>query len=117
MIQRNEASIYLLGWGVPTFDAFYTLQSLVRSVGAGSDGNFNLGRFSDPQLDAVIERVAKETDGKTRNALIETALLREREAISHIPLHNQVIPWAMKANVDLPHRADNQVDWRAVRVR
>ena len=117
MIQRNEASIYLLGWGVPTFDAFHTLQSLVRSVGAGSDGNFNLGRFSDPQLDAVIERVAKETDGKTRNALIETALLREREAISHIPLHNQVIPWAMKANVDLPHRADNQVDWRAVRVR
>ena len=31
MIQRYEASIYMLGWGVPTFDALYTLQSLVRS--------------------------------------------------------------------------------------
>ena len=47
MIQRNEASIYLLGWGVPTFDAFYGLHGrLVRSPGAGGDGNFNLGRFS-----------------------------------------------------------------------
>ena len=34
MIQRYEASIYMLGWGVPTFDALYSLQSLVRSVGA-----------------------------------------------------------------------------------
>jgi peptide/nickel transport system substrate-binding protein len=34
MIQRYEASIYMLGWGVPTFDALYSLQSLTRSVGA-----------------------------------------------------------------------------------
>ena len=62
MIQRNEASIYLLGWGVPTFDAFYSLRSLVRSPGAGGDGNFNLGRFSDPQMDALIERRKKKPD-------------------------------------------------------
>ena len=35
MIQRYEASIYMLGWGVPTFDALYSLQSLTRSVGTG----------------------------------------------------------------------------------
>lgn len=85
MIQRNEASIYLLGWGVPTFDAFYSLQSLVRSPGAGGDGNFNLGRFSDPQMDALIERIKKETDATTRNQLIEQALIKEHELVSHIP--------------------------------
>ena len=116
MIQRNEASIYLLGWGVPTFDAFYSLQSLVRTVGAGGDGNFNLGRFSDPQQDALIERIRKETDLPTRNVLIEKALLADHELISHIPLHNQIIPWAMKKTVDLPHRADNLVEWRALKV-
>ena len=116
MIQRNEASIYLLGWGVPTFDAFYSLQSLVRSPGAGGDGNFNLGRFSDPQQDALIERIRKETDLPTRNALIERALLQDHALVSHIPLHNQVIPWALRKNVELPHRADNRIDWRVLKV-
>ena len=116
MIQRNEASIYLLGWGVPTFDAFYSLQSLIRTVGAGGDGNFNLGRFSNPQQDALIERIRKETDLPTRSRLIEQALLADQQLISHIPLHNQIIPWAMKKTVDIPHRADNLIEWRAVKV-
>ena len=52
----------------------------------------------------------------TRNRLIEQALLADHELISHIPLHNQIIPWAMKRAVDIPHRADNLIDWRAVKV-
>ena len=116
MIQRNEASIYLLGWGVPTFDAFYTLQSLIRSPGAGGDGNFNLGRFSDPQQDALIERIKKETDATTRNGLIEKALIQDHALISHIPLYNQVIPWAASQKVDVLHRADNRIDWRVLKV-
>ena len=116
MIQRNEASIYLLGWGVPTFDAFYSLQSLIRSTGAGGDGNFNLGRFSNPQQDALIERIKKETDAGTRNGLIEKALVEDHALISHIPLYNQVIPWAATQKVDLPHRADNRIDWRFLKV-
>ncbi len=116
MIQRNEASIYLLGWGVPTFDAFYSLQSLIRSSGAGGDGNFNLGRFSNPQQDALIERIKKETDTATRNGLIEKALIADHELISHIPLYNQIIPWAATQKVDIVHRADNRVDWRILKV-
>jgi peptide/nickel transport system substrate-binding protein len=116
MIQRFEASIYMLGWGVPTFDALYSLQSLVRSVGAGGDGNYNVGRFSNPQLDALVERIKAEVDQKTRNQLIEQALVLSHQDVSHIPLHNQVIPWAMKKNVELTHRADNRIDMRGVKV-
>ncbi|HMM84467.1 ABC transporter substrate-binding protein [Azohydromonas sp.] len=116
MIQRYEASIYMLGWGVPTFDALYSLQSLVRSVGAQGDGNYNVGRYSNPQMDALVERVKKEVDQKTRNELIEQALLLSHQDVSHIPLHNQVIPWAMKTSVELVHRADNRIDMRLVKV-
>jgi peptide/nickel transport system substrate-binding protein len=116
MIQRYEASIYMLGWGVPTFDALYSLQSLLRSVGAGGDGNYNVGRYSNPQMDALVERIKKETDTKTRNDLIEKALILSHEDVSHIPLHNQIIPWVMKKNVDVVHRADNRIDWRLVKV-
>jgi peptide/nickel transport system substrate-binding protein len=116
MIQRYEASIYMLGWGVPTFDALYSLQSLVRSVGAGGDGNYNVGRYSNPQMDALVERIKKETDATNRNDLIEKALELSHQDVSHIPLHNQIIPWAMKKNIDVVHRADNRLDWRLIKV-
>lgn len=116
MIQRYEASIYMLGWGVPTFDALYSLQSLVRTVGAQGDGNYNVGRYSNPQVDALVERIKQEVDQRTRNSLIEQALLQTHQDVSHIPLHNQVIPWAMKKGVTLYHRADNRIDMRAVKV-
>ena len=116
MIQRYEASIYMLGWGVPTFDALYSLQSLVRSVGAQGDGNYNVGRYSNPQMDALVERIKQEVDQKNRNALIEQALLLSHQDVSHIPLHNQIIPWAMKKNIELYHRADNRIDMRGVKV-
>ena len=116
MIQRFEASIYMLGWGVPTFDALYSLQSLVRSVGAGGDGNYNVGRYSNPQMDALVERIKKETDLVNRNDLIEKALLLSHQDVSHLPLHNQTIPWAMKKNVEMVHRADNRIDWRLVKI-
>lgn len=60
MIQRFEASIYMLGWGVPTFDALYSLQSLTRSVGTGGDGNYNVGRYSNPRMDIIVDRVKVE---------------------------------------------------------
>lgn len=102
---------------MPTFDALYSLQSLVRSVGAGGDGNYNVGRYSNPQMDALVERIKVEVDLKNRNDLIEKALLLEHQEVSHLPLHNQVIPWAMKKSIDVVHRADNRLDWRLIAVK
>jgi len=116
MIQRYEASIYMLGWGVPTFDALYSLQSLVRTVGQGGDGNYNVGRYSHQRMDYIVDRVKVETDIPVRNRLLTEGLQLSNDTVSHIPLHNQVIPWAMKKNVDLVHRADNRLDWRGIKV-
>jgi len=116
MIQRYEASIYMLGWGVPTFDALYSLQSLVRTVGAGGDGNYNVGRYSNPRMDYIVDRVKVETDLPVRNRLLTEALQLSNDTVSHIPLHNQIIPWAMKKNIDVVHRADNRLDWRLIKV-
>lgn len=116
MIQRNEASIYMLGWGVPTFDAMYSLQSLVRSVGQGGDGNYNVGRYSNPKLDQIIDRAKMENDPLIRTRLLTEALELSNSDVSHLPLHNQIIPWAMKKNIDVVHRADNRLDWRLIKL-
>ena len=116
MIQRNEASIYMLGWGVPTFDGLYSLQSLVRTVGAGGDGNYNVGRYSNQRMDYLVDRIKAETDAPVRSRMLTEALQLSNDTVSHLPLHDQVIPWAMKKNVELVHRADNRVDMRTVKV-
>jgi peptide/nickel transport system substrate-binding protein len=116
MIQRHEASIYMLGWGVPTFDALYSLQSLTRSVGTGGDGNYNLGRYSNARMDYVVDRMKTETDEPVRKRLATEGLQLQNDTVAHIPLHNQIIPWAMKKGIDLVHRADNRIDWRLIQV-
>ena len=116
MIQRHEASIYMLGWGVPTFDALYSLQSLTRSVGTGGDGNYNVGRYSNQRMDYVVDRIKTETDLPVRNRLLTEGLQLQNDTVAHIPLHNQVIPWAMKKNIDVVHRADNRLDWSLIKV-
>jgi peptide/nickel transport system substrate-binding protein len=116
MIQRFEASIYMLGWGVPTFDSLYSLQSLTRSVGQGGDGNYNVGRYSNQRMDYVVDRIKTETDLPVRNRLLTEGLQIQNDTVAHIPLHNQIIPWAMKKNIELTHRADNRLDWRLIKV-
>jgi peptide/nickel transport system substrate-binding protein len=116
MIQRSEASIYMLGWGVPTFDALYSLQSLTRSVGQGGDGNYNVGRYKNERMDYLVDRVKVETDAPVRTRMLTEALQLSGETVSHIPLYDQVIPWAMKKKVELVHRADNRVDMRLVKI-
>jgi peptide/nickel transport system substrate-binding protein len=36
--------------------------------------------------------------------------------IHHVPLHRQVIPWAMRQNVEVVHRADNWVETRWIHI-
>src|SRR5690625_5739533 len=73
-VQSNDSSAYLFGWGVPTFDALYTLQSLIHSPGEGADGSFNFGGYSNPQVDEFINQIKVEIDEDNRNAAIEEVL-------------------------------------------
>jgi peptide/nickel transport system substrate-binding protein len=111
-IQRDDSSIYMLGWGVPTLDALYSFQSLLRTRDTGpGNGIWNFGRYSNPQMDALIDRMQSES-GEGRQAAIREALRLYREDVPHIPLHHQMIPWAMRGNVSIPHMANNQPYFR-----
>ena len=107
-VQNFDSSAYLLGWGVATFDAQYSLQSLVRTRTSGADGNFNFGRVSDAKVDQLVDAMKTETDVAKRSALIREALVRTRDEYLYVPLHHQLRPWAMKTGVTTLHRADDR---------
>ena len=107
-VQNFDTSAYMLGWGVATYDAQYSLQSLVRTRTTGADGNFNFGRVSDPVVDRLVDGMKTETDVAKRNAMIREALVRTRDEHLYVPLHHQLRPWAMKQNVETLHRSDDR---------
>jgi peptide/nickel transport system substrate-binding protein len=115
-ILNFDSSAYLLGWGVATFDAQYTLQSLVRTKTSGADGNFNLGRVSDPKLDTTIDAIKIATDPKGRDALLREGLVTTRDQHYYVPIHHQLRPWAMKKSVTTVHKADDRPESRYARV-
>lgn len=117
-IQNFDSSFYMLGWGVPTFDSQYALQSLLHThVPKAADGDYNLGRYSNPQVDAAIDRLKTEVDGKKRAEIAREVTQIHMADVGHIPLHHQVIPWAMRSNVSVVHRADNRLTIKWVKVQ
>lgn len=115
--QNFDSSLYLLGWGVATYDAQYTIQSLVRTRTTGADGNFNFSRISDPVVDRLTDAMKSETDVAKRNGMIREALMRIKDEVLLIPLHHQMRPWAMKAGVTTIHRSDDRPEARFTTVK
>ncbi len=116
-VQNFDSSAYLLGWGVATYDAQYSLQSLIRTRTSGADGNFNFGRVSDAKVDQLVDAMKTETDVAKRNAMIREALVRTRDEHLSMPLHHQLRPWAMKAGVSTVHRSDDRPEARFTSVK
>ncbi|WOP15503.1 ABC transporter substrate-binding protein [Ottowia sp. SB7-C50] len=109
-IQKFDVSAYLLGWGVATFDALYSLDSLISTVDpkGGAAGNFNCGRMSNPVVDNLIQQIKTEMDEKKRNGMIQEVLQTVKNDYNYLPLHDQIRPWAMRKGVTTLHRADDR---------
>ena len=108
-LQRFDTSFYLLSWGSITFDAFYTLQALLAThagdQGAGGDSNY--GRYTNPKMDALLTKIKVEMDMKKRDLLIHEALLLNNSDVATLPLHQPVIPWAMRKNIEAVFAPNN----------
>jgi len=106
ILSRNT-SFYLLGWTPGSYDSHNPLFALMATPGAGGQGQFNLGSYSNAKLDELTKAIATETDVAKRMAMISEAMKIHQDEIGHIPLHQQALAWAMKKNVDTVQLADN----------
>jgi peptide/nickel transport system substrate-binding protein len=113
----REVSFYLLGWTPGTYDSHNPLFSVMSTPGEGGRGQFNLGWYSNAKLDDLTRAIGSETDQGRRQAMISEAFRLHADDIGHIPLHQQMLTWGMKRNVELVQRADNfnYLKWVVVR--
>ncbi|HEX3403811.1 MAG TPA: ABC transporter substrate-binding protein [Acetobacteraceae bacterium] len=113
---KFDTDFYLIGWTPATYDAHNPLYSLLGTRNGGR-GEVNYGGYSNPALDDLIDRIGVETDQAKRNAMIDDAARILQKDVATIPLHQQVIVWAAKDNVDLAQLADNFFPYRYVTVK
>jgi len=118
-IEQFDTSFYLLSWGsAVTSDALYTLNALLHSAGAkgSGDGDFNLGRWSNDEMDRLIADIKVQLDPAKRNEAIRQALVLAAREMPVVPIHQQLIPWAMRRNVTATFSPVNTVYFYRARV-
>ncbi|MGB0497829.1 MAG: ABC transporter substrate-binding protein [Rubricella sp.] len=106
-IQNRETDFFLLGWGVPTLDSHYIFSFLMQT-----GGSWNATGYSDPELDALVEAMAVETDIPARTAMIEEAWDIVMEDLPYTVIHHQVLAWAYRDGVTIPMAADDTPRFR-----
>lgn len=95
----------MLGWGVPTLDSHYVFSFLTK----GADKGWNGTGFNDPEINKAIDQIEIETDFGKRDALISKVWTKMKDNVNYLPLHHQVIVWAMNDRIDVPIVADDGV--------
>jgi peptide/nickel transport system substrate-binding protein len=103
---RQEFSAHLIGWGSNP-EGSHPLRNLSatwsRERGWGAS---NRGRYSNPQLDAMIEQALSELDDAKREKILIDAQRLAMEDVALIPLHIQTNIWAMRRSLAHTPRAD-----------
>ncbi len=112
-LQNGESEFYLLGWGVPTYDSEYAF-SFLHHTRTGRFGTWNSTRYSNPDLDKQIEGLSSEVDIAKRNAAIAEIWKVLQDETIYVPLHDQLLAYAMKADLDVPVSPDNVVHMKFV---
>ena len=103
---KLDTDFYLLGWTPATYDAHNALYTLVGTRGNGR-GEVNVEGYSNPAMDSLIDQIGVETDQAKRDAMISESVKILQHDLPVIPLHQQVIVWAAKDNIELAQPADD----------
>jgi peptide/nickel transport system substrate-binding protein len=112
------SSFYLLGWTATTHDAYDTLLNLAATRSdATHAGTFNIGGYSNGDLDLLLAQSQAEMSPEKRLALLRRALVLVRDDVAYIPLHQQDLVWAARDDVELVQRPDDSFVLRYVRMK
>lgn len=114
--RRDEFAFALLGWG--SFSGDLALRTLVGTADpAKGFGAWNWGRFSNPRVDRTLEEGFALTDDKRRESLAQEAMVAAMRDVAVVPLHHQIVTWAMRKDLAYAARTDEYTFAHRVRLR
>ncbi len=101
-VQDKQTDFYLLGWGVPTLDSLYAFQYLLEG-----SGSWNATGYNNDRVNEITSLISTEVDQMKRDTLIAEAWAIVKAEAPYIPIHHQVLAWAMSDRLTFPIAADD----------
>ncbi len=106
-----EFSFILVGWGAGSGEASSPLKSLIHTYDKSRGfGASNRGRFSNAEVDALIEKALSTVDDGERQNLLAKATEMAVGQVAIIPLHYQVNTWAARKGLKYRARTDEATE-------
>ena len=106
-VAKYDMSIYIDGWWADTGEASNSLRALVGTVNPATGwGLANRGRYSNPRLDALLERALATIDDEARDQLLRQASEMAIADVGLVPLYFEIAVWAYRKGFAYTARAD-----------
>jgi peptide/nickel transport system substrate-binding protein len=115
-IGAGDSSFNFFGYTPSNLDAYNSMAVLMHTRD-GKSGQWNVGRYSNQQVDRLISETLKETNAERRVKLVTEAINIHRQDVGHIPLYQQGLAWGMRTKVDTPLQIDNRVNLNYITVQ
>ena len=74
-----------------------------------ADKGWNGTGYKDDSINALIGKIEKEVNFPKRDEMIANVWKKMKDNVNYLPLHHQVIVWAMSDKIDVPIVADDGV--------
>lgn len=104
---RQEFAVRLGGWGSSSAEASSALVGIMgtydRNAGTGAA---NVGRYSNPELDAIRDRALATLDDAARDTLLQQAVKLAMDDVAIMPLFILTNIWATRPDVTYEPRMD-----------
>ena len=108
-VLNSQSDIFILGWAnTPQIDAFSILNNVFHTK-APRSGTWNAGKYSNPEVDALVDRIAVEVDRPRRLELMKDAFLKLKADYAAIPLYREPLVLAARRNLDMWVAPDSKV--------
>jgi len=103
--RNREFGVALLGWGSRAADL--ALRSLLVTANPEKGyGAWNWAGYANPKLDELVVQSLGTVDPARREALARSASALAAREVAFIPLHYQVVTWAMRKGLTYSARTD-----------
>jgi peptide/nickel transport system substrate-binding protein len=104
---KREFGFWLAGWGADTGDMSSPLKALLATPNRDKGwGTSNSGGYSNPEVDALLDRGLATVDDEGRAELFAKASRIAMADHGAIPLHFEMTTWAFRKGLSYTPRAD-----------
>ncbi|MBR0670606.1 ABC transporter substrate-binding protein [Neoroseomonas soli] len=104
---RQEFPIRLAGWGSSTGEASYAAINIMGTYNREQRrGASNAGRYSNPQLDALVDRATTILDDEERERVLHDVVKLAMDDEALIPIFHLINTWATRRGITYEARMD-----------